>query len=136
MKMKIRSHKHNINSPRSRLIANIRILCMMMLICIKQHLSNIWTLIHEKVKQRWSWIEKKSVLYIKKSVLVGTYFNESVFNPFFVPSWIRSCFCVNREKISFSRPDYVDYEIFIWRLTSLTGFYIRAHPLFKKIYFV
>ena len=38
----------------------------MMLICIKQHLSNIWTSIHEKVKQHWGWVEK-SVAY-KKTV--------------------------------------------------------------------
>ena len=39
----------------------------MMLKSIKQHLSNIWSSIHEKVKQHWHWVEKKSVAY-KKSV--------------------------------------------------------------------
>ena len=38
----------------------------MMLLCIKQHLSNIWSSIHEKVKQHWAWVEK-SVAY-KKSL--------------------------------------------------------------------
>ena len=33
----------------------------------KQHLSNIWSSIHKKVKQHWGWVEK-SVAYIKKSV--------------------------------------------------------------------
>ena len=28
-------------------------LSKMMLTCIKQHLSNIWSSIHEKVKQHW-----------------------------------------------------------------------------------
>ena len=28
-------------------------LSMMMLICIKQHVGNIWSSIHEKVKQYW-----------------------------------------------------------------------------------
>ena len=37
---------------------------MIMLICIKQHLSNIWSSIHEKVKQHWVWIEK--TLHIKR----------------------------------------------------------------------
>ena len=27
-------------------------------ICIKQHLINIWSSIHEKVKQHWGWVEK------------------------------------------------------------------------------
>ena len=40
-------------------------LSMMMLICIKQHLSNIWSSIQEKVKQHWGWVEKKA-LFVKK----------------------------------------------------------------------
>ena len=32
----------------------------MMIICIKQELSNIWSPIHEKVKQHWDWVEKKT----------------------------------------------------------------------------
>ena len=36
----------------------------MMVIYIKQHLSNIWSSIHEKVKQHWGWTEK-SVAYKK-----------------------------------------------------------------------
>ena len=39
---------------------------MMMLICIKQHLSNIWSSIHEKVKQHRGLVEK-SVAYDKKT---------------------------------------------------------------------
>ena len=34
---------------------------------------------------------------------------------------------MNREKISFSSIDFVDYEILILGLTSLTGFYETAH---------
>ena len=34
-------------------------LSMMMLKSIKQHLSNIWSSVHAKVKQRWGWVEKK-----------------------------------------------------------------------------
>ena len=40
---------------------------MIMLKYIKQHLSNIWSSIHEKVKQQWGWAEK-SVTYKKKRV--------------------------------------------------------------------
>ena len=57
---------------------------------------------------------------------------ESLFTLFSVPSWIWSCFCVNREKISFSRSDFVVSEIAIWRLISLTNFYKRVYILFKK----
>ena len=42
-------------------------LSIMMIICIKQHLSNIWSSIHGKFKQHWDWVEKKALL-IKKSV--------------------------------------------------------------------
>ena len=37
-------------------------LSMMMFTCIDQHLSNIWSWIHEKVKQHWNWAEKKCCL--------------------------------------------------------------------------
>ena len=39
---------------------------IMIVIGIKQHLSNIWSWIYEKVKQHWGWLEK-SIAY-KKSV--------------------------------------------------------------------
>ena len=62
-------------------------MCLIMMIAMsnKQHVSNIWHWIHEKAKQHWGWVEKKSVAY-KKSV----YMNENkmniicyyVFNPF------------------------------------------------------
>ena len=32
---------------------------MMVRLCIKQHVSNIWSSIHEKVKQHWAWREQK-----------------------------------------------------------------------------
>ena len=50
--MKNRSHRYDIN--------------MMLLICIKQHLSNIWSSIHEKFKQHWGWVEKKRCLQKKR----------------------------------------------------------------------
>ena len=39
-----------------------------MLICIKQHLSNIWGSVYEKVKQHWGRVEKKCCLKKKKRV--------------------------------------------------------------------
>ena len=38
----------------------------MMLTCNKQHLSNIWGSIHEKVNHHWGWVEK-SVAYKKSA---------------------------------------------------------------------
>ena len=42
---------------------------MMMLIYIKQHLSNIWNSIHEKSKQHLGWAEKKHCLQKKACIL-------------------------------------------------------------------
>ena len=38
---------------------------------IKQHLSNIWSSIYEKVQQHWGWDEKKCCLYKKALMLTG-----------------------------------------------------------------
>ena len=40
---------------------------MVMVMCKKQHLSNIWSYIHEKAKQQWGWVEE-SLAYINKRV--------------------------------------------------------------------
>ena len=63
MKMKNKSHRYDINRPRSRhgQKYNKHKEC---LTCVKQHLSNIWSSVHEKVKKRWGWAEK-SVAYKK-----------------------------------------------------------------------
>ena len=42
-----------------------------MVIHIKQHLSVIWSSIHEKVKQHWGWVEK-SVAYKTERVYAET----------------------------------------------------------------
>ena len=109
----------------------------MMHISIKQHLSNIWRSIHEKLSNVEAELKKK--LLIKKVsislvplMIPPSSWYESVFNLFFVPSWISNCFCVNGEKMSFSRPDFMDSEIVIWGLTSLADFYKRVQCLFKK----
>ena len=70
LKIKIKSQKYDINWPRPRYghkYAEYKMcLNIMMIICIKKQLSNIWSRIHTKVKQHWSWVEK-SVAY-KKNV--------------------------------------------------------------------
>ena len=45
-------------------IVNIKSVCIMILICITQHLSNIWNSSHKKVKQHWACV-KKSIAYKK-----------------------------------------------------------------------
>ena len=63
--MKKRSERHNVNRPRSRhrdkYSTYEKCFTMVMLTCIRQHLVNIWSLIHEKVKKEL----KKSVAYKK-----------------------------------------------------------------------
>ena len=64
--MKNRLHRYGINIPRFRHVHKYTkykmCLSMIMVICIKQHLSNIWSSIHEKVKQHWDCVEKKALL--------------------------------------------------------------------------
>ena len=61
-----RSHIYDINRPMSshghKCSKYKKCLIMIVLICIKQHLSNIWSSIHEKVKQHWGWVEKRRCL--------------------------------------------------------------------------
>ena len=70
--MKNRSPGYDINRPRSRHGHKYNkyknCLSKIMLTYIMQHPSNIWSSIHEKVKQHWEWVEKKTLL-IKKGVL-------------------------------------------------------------------
>ena len=75
MKMKNRSHRYDITRPRPRHGPKYTIykmcLGLMMAICIKQHLSNISSSIHEKRKQHWSRVEKtvayeKNVYFIRR----------------------------------------------------------------------
>ena len=43
---------------------------MKMLLCIKQHLSNILSSTHGKVKQYWGWVAK-SVVYKKSAYIMS-----------------------------------------------------------------
>ena len=58
--MKNRSHKCDMSRLRSRHVQKYseykKCLSMIMLTCIKQYLSNIWSSIHEEVKQHRSWV--------------------------------------------------------------------------------
>ena len=69
IKMKNRSHRYDINRPwpsyGHEYTKYKECLSMMILTCIKQQLSNIWSLIPEKVKQYWGWDEKNALLYNK-----------------------------------------------------------------------
>ena len=64
-------HRYDINRPRPRHAHKYTkykmCLGIMMVICIKQHLSNTWSSIHEKVKQHWGWVEKKRCLWKEKA---------------------------------------------------------------------
>ena len=76
MKIKSRSHRYDTNRPRSwhgyEYSKHKKCLRMMMLIYIgiKQYLSNIWSSIHEKVKQHWGWVEEKRCLWRKRVINV------------------------------------------------------------------
>ena len=63
---KNRSQRYEINRPRPRhehKHAKYKMcLSITMVICIKQHLSNIWSLVHEKVKLHCGWVEKERCL--------------------------------------------------------------------------
>ena len=67
LKMKNGSHRYDINRPRPRYgqkYTKYKIcLSKMMVICVKQHFSNIWNSIYEKVKQRWGWFENEGCLW-------------------------------------------------------------------------
>ena len=73
MKEKNRSNRCDIKRPRSRLghkYSKYKMcLSVIMLLFIKQHLGNIWSSIHEKVKQHWIWVEKMCCLQKSRSLL-------------------------------------------------------------------
>ena len=80
LKMKNRSHRYDMNRSwpkRSPKYTKNKMYLIIIVIGIKQHLSNIWSSVHEKVKQHWDWV-KKSVAY-KKSKYQNLVFNGRVF---------------------------------------------------------
>ena len=65
--MKKKAHRYDINRPRPRnrhkfTKYKMYISIMMVVIGIKQLLRNIWSSVHEKVKQQWAWVVKKHCL--------------------------------------------------------------------------
>ena len=66
LKKKNRSPKYDMNRPRPRhgheYTKYKMFLNIMMLECIKQHLGNVWSSIHEKANKHWGWVEKKCCL--------------------------------------------------------------------------
>ena len=64
IRKKNRSHRYDINRRWSRHWQKYgeskTCLSMMISLCIKHHISNIWSSIHEKVKQNWDWAEKSN----------------------------------------------------------------------------
>ena len=57
--------RYNMKRPRSRhghkYTKYKMSLSIMLVVCIKQHLGNIWSSMHEKVKQHWRWAKKSFV---------------------------------------------------------------------------
>ena len=76
MKMKKRSRRFDINRPRCRhgrkYSKYIMFLIMMMVICIKQHLSDIWSSIHDKTKLSNTEAELKKSVAHKKVCIRGS----------------------------------------------------------------
>ena len=80
---------------------------MMMLKFIKQHLSNTWSSIHEKVKQDWGWAEKgvankKTCIFICW-VSIMSYANN---NPLYV--------CSDNVDVTLEKPKEVRKVLFEW----------------------
>ena len=62
LKVKNRSYRYDINRPRTgdgQYTKYKLSISIMMVICMKQHLSNIWSSINEKVKQHSGWVKRK-----------------------------------------------------------------------------
>ena len=103
LKMKNRSHRYEINIPRPRMDTNIlNIKCVSMIVlCIKQHLSNIWSSIHENIKQHWGWVEKRFVY--KKSVYIWELFKFFWYN-------IPKCLVLGKTNFLFHEKHLSDLE--------------------------
>ena len=69
MGIKNRSHRYDINRLTSshghKYRKDKNYLSMMMILCIKQQLSKVWSSIHEKVKQHWGLVEKCAGIFRK-----------------------------------------------------------------------
>ena len=67
MKMKNISHRDDVDRPKcghGHKYSKYREYLFMTMLTCKQHLSSIWSSVHEKFKQHWGWVEK-NVAYKK-----------------------------------------------------------------------
>ena len=68
IQIKNKSYWYDMNRPSPRHRhgqTHVKWVKVWWLLCVKQHLSNIWSSTHEKVKQHWGWVQK-SVAYKKR----------------------------------------------------------------------
>ena len=70
---------------KERNIENIACLGKTMSLCIKQHLSNIWDSIYEKVKLHWGWVKKKTLLIKKACVQFDRIWSKDIWVSFRIP---------------------------------------------------
>ena len=76
-------HRHKYNKCK-------KCLSMILLTCIKQHLSNIWRPIYRKVKQQWGLVGKKG-LFMKKTYILTSPFSSSAESTFtWDPKWTQT----------------------------------------------
>ena len=81
LEMKNWSYKYDINIPKLRhgdkYTKYKMCFSIMIVLCIKQYLSNIRSSIQEKVKQHWDWVEKtvayKRSVRTRKNSLTASY---------------------------------------------------------------
>ena len=87
-------------------------LTMMMLICIKEHLSKMWSSIRVKVKQLWGWVEalliKKCVDYLLESLEKPSKDLDKGFDDNFIKSNHGNCHLLvsSREKLTMDIDDF------------------------------
>ena len=110
---------------------------MMNFICIKQHLATfearlMWNLsnIKDELKKRVPY--KKSVNFVGTSNYLPSAVDVKACLIFLFHREFEVAFVWIVKKISFAGPDFMDCEIVIWGLTSLSNFYKRVHVLLKN----
>ena len=74
---------------------------MMMLTCIKQHLSNIWSSIHAKFKQHWGLSWKKGLLI--KNACMSSKMLEGINKILYQHMWKKNDLEIKKRKIHFAQ---------------------------------
>ena len=123
MKIKNRPHRYDIHRPRSRdghkYSKYKKCLSKMMHVRIKQHLSSIWSLIHEKVKQHSGWVDNKLWLY--KSVYLTQNHNVRKCQEFSQINHVQSSVSHLSKKWSSSSPQWAAFSELIQHCCALTS---------------